>query len=84
MITVISTLMPMFCTIIWYRIASGTVNSTRPIRIHFIGRSCSVCDSTFAEPARVAARPLLMPDESELRIEIRAQMPPTSIAPTPR
>ena len=35
-------------------------------------------------PARVAASPLRMPDSSDLRSEISVQMPPTSIAPTPR
>ena len=64
--------------------ASGNVNSTSPISTSFMGMSCSVCSTTLAAPARVAASPLRMPDISELRSEISVQMPPINIAPTPR
>ena len=69
---------------VWYSANSGSVKSSVPIRIAFIGRSCSVCAMTLSAPARAAARPLRMPESSDSRIEISAQMPPTSIAPTPR
>src|SRR6185369_7130317 len=71
-------------TIAWYSTASGSVNKTSPISTAFIGRSFSVSSITFAVPARVAARPLRTPDNSEERSENSVQMPPTSIAPTPR
>ena len=71
-------------TIAWYRTASGSVNTTSPISTAFIGMSCSVSRSTLVAPARVAARPLRTPDSSELRSEKSVQMPPISIAPTPR
>ena len=71
-------------TIAWYSTASGSVNTTSPTRTAFIGISFSVSSMTFAAPARVAAKPLRTPDRSESRSEKSVQMPPTSIAPTPR
>ena len=84
MMIVIGRLTARLPTIDWYSRNSGSVNSTMPTRIAFIGRSRSVCESTTPVPARAAASPLLTPDSSDLRIEISAQTPPTSIAPTPR
>ena len=85
MMTVIGRLTPRLPTISWYRIASGSVNSTRPIRIA-LHRQVLLGVRDAPAPRRRASRasPLRMPDSSELRIEISAQTPPTSIAPTPR
>ncbi|MNS93741.1 hypothetical protein D3C72_1279350 [compost metagenome] len=71
-------------TMAWYSASSGRVNTTRATSIHFIGRSRSVCASTGPPLLRAAAKPLLTPLSSDLRSEIRVQMPPISIAPTPR
>ena len=48
------------------------------------GGNLGAAEVARAAPARVASRPLRMPEASELRIDTSAHMPPTSIAPTPR
>ena len=84
MITAIGMLTDHWCTICWYRNSSGMMNSTSAISIHFIGRSRSVSGMSASAPFRAAAMPLRTPDSSDLRSENRVQMPPTSMAPTPR
>ena len=84
MMIVIGTLTAKLPTIAWYRSSSGSAKITIAISTSFIGKSCSVCATTRAAPARVAARPLRIPDKIDLRTETSVQRPPISIAPTPR
>ena len=84
MMTVIGTLTVKSPTIVWYSPKIGNASSTMPTSTGFIGRSCSVWASTRDAPARVAARPLLIPDRIDPRSEISVHTPPISIAPTPR
>ena len=84
MMIVIGMLTPHCWTMLWYSHSSGSVNKTRPIAMYFIGMSLSVCATTVVTPERVASKPLLIPENSDLRSEISVQMPPINIAPTPR
>src|SRR3546814_3548669 len=68
----------------WYSSPSGTTNATSATSIHFIGRSRSVSATTVPALLRAAAKPLLMPEASDLRSANSVHTPPTSIVPTPR
>src|SRR5690606_27231362 len=81
MMMVIGILTSHWPTIVWYRASNGRVKTTTPIRMNFIGRSRSVCATLALPPERATARPVLIPEKSDLRSEISVHTPPTSIAP---
>ena len=59
------------------------VNAATPQMTHFIGVSCWYDRSRYRGPA-LRDRPLRIPERSEPRMDTSAQIPPMSMAPTPR
>src|SRR3546814_9365280 len=81
MMIVIGMLTIHWSTMAWYSRPSGTTKATSATSIHFIGRSRSVSATTVPALLRAAAKPLLMPEASDLRSENSVHTPPTSIVP---
>ncbi len=84
MISVMTSPIATLPTIAWYSANRGMTNTAMPTSTICIGVSRSVCATASASPRRYWCSPLAMPDTSEPRIDTSAQIPPTSIAPTPR
>ena len=83
MMIVIGNETPKFCTIAWYS-RQRQREQHQPDEHQLHGQVALGFSMTLAAPARVAARPLRMPDISDVRSEISVQTPPINIAPTPR